>query len=571
MTIWPSQKAIPGLKLTPQELHLYQHHIDNLNNNKFVRNKDGSISTLYQTDVEIDGRTYNVPTVWDGKILPPHEAIQRAFSEKGKDYWPSYPSQQEAETRYGQMHDALAPDVEQLAQPQSGARNNMGFFDDIARRMAEWGVTPEAITPIISQHMGSLMQPITTNESFPNARAGIAQFGKDLMEPIPTNSSFTPPKSAGMSMTGVPRSPGPAQSANPPPAPNNFSFGGLLHDLFAPMPTNSSFQDRPIMPATAPGAPMAPEQGPPMSAMMDPMQGPPNLGNLMQPQTPASTFPMRPEGQPTGQTVGHPFADFMETVRQGGLTNNYGLAAVAATGTRESGWNQKRIAGTWSDPSQSGQPGTSGGALSWRGPRYQNMINFAQQNGLDPHQASTQAKFFMQEDPNLIAKLNAAQSPQEAQAAMNNAWAFAGFDDPNNNETKARFQKANDFSGAFAGGIGSWTDAMAKAGVKTTSSGNVDSPVKTDTETTPTSTSGSPVVAPASATSTFGSRFGEMMKGIKAPESKKPPPGQAPAPQQGSFRPDPQSLQLIMAMLGAGGGGAAVPTLTDLMNGGGRR
>lgn len=453
----------------------------------------------------------------------------------------------------------------------------MSFFDDIARRMAEWNVAPEAILPILSQHLGSLAQPIATNESFPGARQAISEFNQNPQIP-----GFGGQATPTGSMQGVARSPGPAQ----PPEGQQFSFGGLLKDLLNPMPTNESFPqgrelwNRPIMPGVAPGGPppapqpMAPMQGPPMEAAVFPQseieQGPP-LGAMMNPT--ASTFPARPEGQPTGKMVGKPFDDFMETVRSGGLTNPYGLAAVAATGTRESGWNQSRIAGTWSDKSQTGAPGTSGGALSWRNERYRNMIEFAERNGLDPHQSSTQAQFFMQEDPNLIQKLNSASSAQEAQSLMNNAWAFAGFNDPNHHETKARFQKAEDFSGAFAGGVGNWTEAMNKAGVKTSESGNVSTPV--ETKTTPTTTTGSPVVAPASSQPmTFGQRLGEMAKGIKAPESKKAPSGQAPAPQTGNYRPDPQQLQMIMAMLGAGGSpgvGQVAPTLTDLLNPGGRR
>ncbi len=102
------------LRLTPQERHLYKHHLDNIRNGKFVRNPDGSISTIYQTTVEIDGRTYNVPTVWDGQILDERDAIRRAFTEKGKDYWPSYPSENAAGARYNQMHDYMALDVAPL-------------------------------------------------------------------------------------------------------------------------------------------------------------------------------------------------------------------------------------------------------------------------------------------------------------------------------------------------------------------------------------------------------------------------------------------------------------------------
>lgn len=119
---WPSLKQMPSMKLTPQEQHLYQHHLDNLNNRTFVRNDDGSVSTLYQTSVDIKGRTYNFPTVWDGKLLSPHDAVERSIQDGGLDSWPSYPSVDAAETRYEDMHKILEQDVSAIDQVSSGTR-----------------------------------------------------------------------------------------------------------------------------------------------------------------------------------------------------------------------------------------------------------------------------------------------------------------------------------------------------------------------------------------------------------------------------------------------------------------
>jgi hypothetical protein len=110
----PSKSQIGSLKLNPQEEHLYEHHVNNIKNGKFVRNDNGSVSTIFQTSIDIKGKTYNFPTVWDGKILSPHDAADRAIKEKGLDYWPSYKDPTEAETRYSKMHDVMAPDVNSL-------------------------------------------------------------------------------------------------------------------------------------------------------------------------------------------------------------------------------------------------------------------------------------------------------------------------------------------------------------------------------------------------------------------------------------------------------------------------
>lgn len=98
------------LSLTPQEQNLYMHHLGNLVGPGKVPQPDGSISTILQETVEHDGRTYNIPTVWDGKVLAPKEAEARAGAS-GWDKWPSYGSEKEAESRYQAMHGYMDADV----------------------------------------------------------------------------------------------------------------------------------------------------------------------------------------------------------------------------------------------------------------------------------------------------------------------------------------------------------------------------------------------------------------------------------------------------------------------------
>lgn len=125
---------------------------------------------------------------------------------------------------------------------------------------------------------------------------------------------------------------------------------------------------------------------------------------------------------------GSTFSPFIDTVKAGGLTNPYGLAAVAATGRAESGFSPENAARSWSDPSQSGQAGTAGGVMSWRADRLRNLQQYAASKGEQGNGSpQTQAEFFMREDPQLVAKLNNAKSTEEAQALMNNAWKFAGY------------------------------------------------------------------------------------------------------------------------------------------------
>ncbi|CAN7597888.1 hypothetical protein LJR234_004616 [Mesorhizobium amorphae] len=145
------------------------------------------------------------------------------------------------------------------------------------------------------------------------------------------------------------------------------------------------------------------------------------------------------------------YAGFMDTVK-GKITNPNALAAVAATGKAESGFSPGNVFRSWSDPSESGQAGAAGGIMSWRAERLANMKKFAADNGGDPDRPSPQlqAAYFLQEDPSLIDRLNAAKSPAEAQQMMNNAWKFAGYDRPGG-EAGRRIALANSFASQFSG------------------------------------------------------------------------------------------------------------------------
>src|SRR5258708_7302036 len=108
--------AVQQMQLNPQEQALYQMHLENLHgaggvdNPPTAENPQGSRSTLYQTTVEIDGKTFVIPTVWNGQIVSPAQAVQLA-QQKGLDTFPSYASDQEAEARYQQMHAFMEKDT----------------------------------------------------------------------------------------------------------------------------------------------------------------------------------------------------------------------------------------------------------------------------------------------------------------------------------------------------------------------------------------------------------------------------------------------------------------------------
>lgn len=120
---------------------------------------------------------------------------------------------------------------------------------------------------------------------------------------------------------------------------------------------------------------------------------------------------------------------FMRGARESGLTNPMGQAVVAAYGRAESGFAPGNVNRSWSDPSQSGKAGTSGGIMSWRNERLERMYKFAEARGEQRGNISpeTQAAFLVAENPQLLQQLNNARTPEEANRIMANAWRFAGY------------------------------------------------------------------------------------------------------------------------------------------------
>jgi hypothetical protein len=94
---------------SPQERYLYNHHLNNFRQGG-VRHDDGSISTYLGIGVDLNGRYYMLPTVWDNQIVEPEEGIRRAIAG-GLDKFPSYRNEEEGERRYQELHDLMERDM----------------------------------------------------------------------------------------------------------------------------------------------------------------------------------------------------------------------------------------------------------------------------------------------------------------------------------------------------------------------------------------------------------------------------------------------------------------------------
>ena len=115
---------------------------------------------------------------------------------------------------------------------------------------------------------------------------------------------------------------------------------------------------------------------------------------------------------------------FLDSVRSGGLTNPFALAVVDAFAQQESTYARGNLARDWEDKSESGQPGRSGGIMSYRNERLQALRQFAGDRINDPR---AHGEFFVKERPAMIQQLQNARSLEEAHQIMGQNWQYAGW------------------------------------------------------------------------------------------------------------------------------------------------
>ncbi len=112
---------------------------------------------------------------------------------------------------------------------------------------------------------------------------------------------------------------------------------------------------------------------------------------------------------------------FMSVVRSV-ISNPYALAAIEATGARETAWKRSRMTSDWDDLGE-----RSGGIMSWRGPRLEALRAFAKKHNLSLESPETHALYFLHEQRGILNDLNSVKTPEDAARIMANAWRFAGY------------------------------------------------------------------------------------------------------------------------------------------------
>jgi hypothetical protein len=204
-------------------------------------------------------------------------------------------------------------------------------------------------------------------------------------------------------------------------------------------------------------------------------QAAPAAAQSAQPDAPAAPGPARPAFAGGDRRMVLPADPRIEqtaiaTAKSLGLTNPYGLAAFAAHGNAESAFSPSRIAGSWQDPSKSGQPGTSGGLMSWRDPagqpdRLSSMRAATAGAGDDPvAQTVAQTKFALTENPDVTVRLQNARSLEEAHAVLAGSQRYADYNVPGSPENAKRLQLAQGYLQRLGGPVAAPGGAPAASG-----------------------------------------------------------------------------------------------------------
>jgi hypothetical protein len=90
---------------------ILRHHFENIASGATVVNEDGSTSTVYTEQIDVDGRPTLIPRVWDGKILSAPEAKRRAMEKAKREgfRWPTADSHDSLRQHDIRLHKQMRP------------------------------------------------------------------------------------------------------------------------------------------------------------------------------------------------------------------------------------------------------------------------------------------------------------------------------------------------------------------------------------------------------------------------------------------------------------------------------
>ncbi len=127
------QSSVPqfdAYNLPDKEANLIEYHRDNLRKGTYL-DRGGDISTVYITGVTgPDGRIYNVPGYWDGKLHTDVKEISDHAAQIGWDKWPSYATGKQADAAAERDHKIVDADTTKFRQAQEKSKGIHSFIPE---------------------------------------------------------------------------------------------------------------------------------------------------------------------------------------------------------------------------------------------------------------------------------------------------------------------------------------------------------------------------------------------------------------------------------------------------------
>jgi hypothetical protein len=137
---------------------ILEHHYRNLAEGKAVNNKDGSVSTVYTAQVDIDGTPTLIPKIWDGKVLSDEAAIQRSLAS-GKT-WPTAATHKDLRQYDIELHKEMAPMTAEAAQKvlaDNDALQQYALGGKVAKKTINY--LDDSLTNIITKYSKKEVDP----------------------------------------------------------------------------------------------------------------------------------------------------------------------------------------------------------------------------------------------------------------------------------------------------------------------------------------------------------------------------------------------------------------------------
>jgi hypothetical protein len=162
---------------TTESSPIVLHHLRNIAEQKTSTNESGELQTVFTTIVQIDGNEVLIPTVWDGAILTPDAAKERAIASGIE--WPSEPISKTAVRTLERLDEKLHKRINPISIKEAEAKLGINTAykrvvlvpnDEIANAITWWPheIIEGQYVPVVINNDSGLDMPGFSEEELRN-------------------------------------------------------------------------------------------------------------------------------------------------------------------------------------------------------------------------------------------------------------------------------------------------------------------------------------------------------------------------------------------------------------------